>query len=88
MPTGCKSEYLRESVNRISLSLRSPRRGGRRAAFVVDEPAGDLERRAENLRTHEFRHFVGLCRTGLNRRCSRVVLESKSDMYVAMLCSQ
>lgn len=46
MPTGCRSEYLRQSViSTLHLVCR-----------IVDAPGGDLEGGAEYLGAHELRH--------------------------------
>lgn len=47
MPTGCRSEYLKSKSQR-----RVPPRGNRRQC----EPTSNLERGAEDLGPHEFRH--------------------------------
>lgn len=57
MPTGWRSEYL-ESKSQQKESM---------AGQLQGEPAGDLEGGAEDLGSHEFRHFEGSQTT----RCKR-----------------
>lgn len=56
MPTGCRSVYLRWSVlipSSLQIAAALP------PVLSCHEPAGDLERRAEDLGTYEFRHGEG-----------------------------
>lgn len=52
MPTGWRSEYLEHCQS----AVRPRRTGGRARLRLAGVPRGDLEGRAEDLGTHEFRH--------------------------------
>lgn len=47
MPTGCRSVYLRRCQTTFPI-----------CATCEARPAGDLEGRAKDLRSYEFRHLV------------------------------
>jgi hypothetical protein len=64
MPTGCRSEYLRSLLAQLFPPVPAAR-------CILPIPARDLKGGAENLGTHEFRHFEGVARVSGRGRWRR-----------------